>query len=96
VLRGKPARVNSIHQGVDGICLSRKHNRDVLTRDEHLAWCKKRALEYVDAGDLNRSVKYSAGLNKPLSGVRDIGDWKDCSDFLISATVVSAAFVSAA
>ena len=22
------------------------------TRVEHLAWCKKRALEYVDAGDL--------------------------------------------
>ena len=22
------------------------------TRAEHLAWCKKRALEYVDAGDL--------------------------------------------
>lgn len=23
-----------------------------MTRDEHLAWCKKRALEYVDRGDL--------------------------------------------
>ena len=22
-----------------------------MTRDEHLAWCKKRALEYLDAGD---------------------------------------------
>lgn len=22
------------------------------TRDEHLAWCKRRALEYVDVGDL--------------------------------------------
>jgi hypothetical protein len=27
-----------------------------LTRDEHLAWCKRRALEYVDAGDLTHSV----------------------------------------
>jgi hypothetical protein len=27
-----------------------------LTRDEHLAWCKRRALEYVDAGDLSRAV----------------------------------------
>jgi hypothetical protein len=27
-----------------------------LTRDEHLAWCKTRALEYVDAGDLTRAV----------------------------------------
>lgn len=24
------------------------------TRDEHMAWCKKRALEYVDAGDLTQ------------------------------------------
>lgn len=24
----------------------------MTTRDEHLAFCKKRALEYVDAGDL--------------------------------------------
>jgi hypothetical protein len=24
----------------------------MTTRDEHLAWCKQRALEYVDAGDL--------------------------------------------
>lgn len=23
-----------------------------MTRAEHLAWCKQRALEYVDAGDL--------------------------------------------
>jgi hypothetical protein len=25
-------------------------------RNEHLAWCKKRALEYLDAGDLNNAV----------------------------------------
>ena len=25
---------------------------DIGTRAEHLAWCKTRALEYVDAGDL--------------------------------------------
>ena len=24
-----------------------------MTRTEHLEWCKKRALEYVDAGDLS-------------------------------------------
>jgi hypothetical protein len=23
-----------------------------MTRDEHIEWCKKRALEYFDAGDL--------------------------------------------
>src|SRR6476660_9902729 len=33
-----------------------KHRGDALTRDEHLAWCKRRALEYVDAGDLTRAV----------------------------------------
>ena len=27
-----------------------------MTRDEHLAWSKKRALEYVDAGDLTLAV----------------------------------------
>lgn len=26
------------------------------TREEHLAWAKKRALEYVDAGDLANAV----------------------------------------
>jgi hypothetical protein len=26
------------------------------TREEHLAWCKQRALEYVDAGDLANAV----------------------------------------
>ena len=27
-----------------------------VTCDEHLAWCKQRALEYVDAGDLTNAV----------------------------------------
>jgi hypothetical protein len=27
-----------------------------MTRDEHLAWCKARALEYLDAGDLGNAV----------------------------------------
>jgi hypothetical protein len=27
-------------------------NRANMTYDEHLAWCKQRALEYVDAGEL--------------------------------------------
>ena len=26
-----------------------------MTRSEHLEWCKKRALEYVDRGDLNNA-----------------------------------------
>ena len=24
-----------------------------MTRQEHMEWCKKRALEYVDSGDIN-------------------------------------------
>ena len=28
---------------------------DSISRAEHLAWCKKRALEYVDAGDLTNA-----------------------------------------
>jgi hypothetical protein len=27
----------------------------MMTRDEHVAWCKQRALEYLDAGDLNNA-----------------------------------------
>jgi len=27
-----------------------------MTRAEHLVWCKARALEYVDAGDLNQAL----------------------------------------
>jgi hypothetical protein len=27
-----------------------------VTRDEHIAWCKKRALEYVAAGNLSHAV----------------------------------------
>lgn len=27
-----------------------------MERADHLAWCKRRALEYVDAGDLDQAV----------------------------------------
>lgn len=27
-----------------------------MTREEHLQWCKNRALEYVDANDLNNAL----------------------------------------
>lgn len=26
------------------------------TREEHLAWCKQRALEYIDKGDINEGI----------------------------------------
>ena len=27
-----------------------------MTREEHLAWCKKRALEYLDKGDVENAI----------------------------------------
>jgi hypothetical protein len=27
-----------------------------MTNDEHLAWCKKRALEYLDRGDVTNAI----------------------------------------
>ena len=52
-----------------------------MTRDEHLAWCKRRALEYVDAGDLTNAVasmgsdlkKHPDTDNPTLSGLVRIG-----------------------
>jgi hypothetical protein len=35
-----------------------------VTRDEHLAWCKKRALEYVDRGEIRE------GFTSMLSDLR--------------------------
>jgi hypothetical protein len=36
-----------------------------MTRDEHLAWCKEQALEYVDIGELNNAVtSMGSDLNK--------------------------------
>src|SRR5713226_8470617 len=30
--------------------------RDEMTRDEHVEWCKKRAREYLDKGDLENAI----------------------------------------
>lgn len=36
-----------------------------MNRSEHLEWCKKRALEYVDAGDVtNAYASMGSDLNK--------------------------------
>lgn len=38
---------------------------DTTTRAEHLAWCKQRALEYVDRGELNEGfASMSSDLDK--------------------------------
>ena len=36
--------------------LSLKVKGDEMTREEHLAWCKERALEYVDRNDLDNAL----------------------------------------
>lgn len=36
-----------------------------MTREEHLAWCKKRAHEYLDRGDIENAVtSIASDLNK--------------------------------
>ena len=36
-----------------------------MTREEHLTWCKERALEYVDSGDLQSAyASMASDLNK--------------------------------
>ena len=36
-----------------------------MTRSEHMAWCKQRALEYVDTGDCQQAVNSMlSDLNK--------------------------------
>lgn len=30
-------------------------NTEIRTREEHLAWCKQRALDYCDLGDVNQA-----------------------------------------
>jgi hypothetical protein len=45
----------------------------MMPRDEHLAWCKRRALEYLDAGDLqNAAASMGSDLGKhPELGAND-------------------------
>jgi hypothetical protein len=42
-----------------------------MTRAEHLAWAKRRALEYVDAGDLEQAV---ASMISDLQKHDDLSD----------------------
>jgi hypothetical protein len=52
-----------------------------LTRDEHLDWCRKRALEHLDVGDLTHAVASMASDlkthpdtdNPALNGLVTIG-----------------------
>lgn len=45
-----------------------------MTRSEHLQWCKDRALEYVDAGDLQQAfASMGSDLNKHPETAGHIG-----------------------
>lgn len=45
-----------------------------VTRQEHLTWCKQRALEYVDAGDLQQAfASMLSDLGKHPETVRHSG-----------------------
>lgn len=42
-------------------------------RDEHMAWCKDRALKYVDAGDPEQAVASMLSDLSKHEGTADIG-----------------------
>lgn len=45
-----------------------------MTRSEHLAWCKKRALEYCDTGDINQAfASIASDLSKHDETSQHIG-----------------------
>lgn len=47
------------------ILINKEGKMDNMSRSEHLAWCKKRALQYVDEGDLGQAfISMGSDLNK--------------------------------
>ena len=45
-----------------------------MATDTHLAWCKERALEYVDQGDLNNAfMSMASDMSKDLSTANHAG-----------------------
>jgi hypothetical protein len=53
----------------------------VKTREEHLAWCKQRALEYIDRGQVNE------GLASMMSDMRKHPETESKSGALDQLTV---------
>jgi hypothetical protein len=51
----------------------------MMTQDEHIEWCKKRALAYLDAGDTRN------GFTSMLSDVRKHPQCKNHAGLLIGA-----------
>ena len=50
-----------------------------MTREEHLDWCKKRAMEYVQRGDLTNAV---------TSMLSDLGKHKETEPYLKWASLM--------
>lgn len=48
-------------------------NAETTTRQEHLEWCKKRAIKYIDAGDLNQAFVSFGSDVKKHPDTEDIG-----------------------
>ncbi len=49
-----------------------------MTRSEHLQWCKDRALEYVNNGDLTTAyASMASNLNKHKETEMHGGKWKE-------------------
>lgn len=42
-----------------------------MTREEHLAWCKRRALEYVERGELQQAFTSMASDLSKHEGTKD-------------------------
>lgn len=55
------------------------------TRDEHLAWCKERALEYIDAGDVRNGVtSFASDVRKDPSTAEEASNvGMACLSFLL-------------
>jgi hypothetical protein len=58
-----------------------------MSRKDHLAWCKTRALEYVDAGELKNAVSSMLSdmtkhpeTNSPALGVLMLSAMKDVAN----------------
>jgi hypothetical protein len=59
------------------------------TRDEHLEWCKQRAREYLDRGELADAVASMAS---------DMGEHPECgvNDYLVAVAMLHVANLDAA
>jgi hypothetical protein len=55
----------------------------MMTRDEHLEWCKQRAREYLDAGDLLNAV---TSMGSDLDKHPELG----CNPYLLMTGALAA------